>query len=106
MKKSMIRFSMLMLLLFTFSPLVRANVINNNNDIHKYATVNFIDIDVNFTITSSGGCKFTVDGTITTSWGEFVSFNGTVTASGGEGCPNDTWTFGMVVYDDGSSKLY
>ena len=63
------------------------------------------DFHIHQEFVSDDGCKFTIDGTISTSWGTFTGFSGTISISGGGDCPDGSWNFGMIIYDDNTSNL-
>lgn len=59
-------------------------------------------IKINITLVSKQGCKFKIVGDYNTWTG---TFTGTVTASGSSPCPTGTYTFGLVIHDDGTSEV-
>jgi len=74
----------------------------NASDLHKKidpikVEVQLVPIDIH--LTSKDGCEFHILGEYSY-WGG--GFTGTVTASGSGDCPNGTWTFGLVINDDGN----
>lgn len=60
-------------------------------------------IHIDITLTSKDGCKFHIVGNYNTWTGNFT---GNVYASGKSGCPQGTFSFGLVVHDDGSAEMY
>lgn len=67
------------------------------------AEKSFKRVKIKITLKSKDGCKFVIDGDYNTWKG---TFTGTVTASGPNGCPNGTYTFGLIIHDNGSTDIF
>ncbi len=98
--KQLILSGSFLLLLTTMS---YGNDVLNPTFFTKNSKVNSLKkIKINITLKSKEGCKFVIKGDYNTWTG---TFTGTVTASGPGDCPEGTFTFGLVIHDDGSSDI-
>lgn len=74
----------------------------SNSTVSNYMSTKSSFVRINITVVSKQGCKFKIVGDYSV-WNG--TFTGTVTASGNSPCPTGTYTFGLVIHDDGTSEV-